>query len=109
MPKEISVSEMKSHLGPTLRWAKDNQDAVIIRVDGEPEAVLIPYATYQEMEMLQARLRKQTQLAALRELRAAIQSQIDLTDAQAYELAGISESVAAKLLDRDESTSAKSQ
>jgi prevent-host-death family protein len=53
MPKTISSSEVRRTFGTLLRWIEDNHDAVIITRRGEPVAVLISYAEYQELQRLQ--------------------------------------------------------
>ena len=49
MPKTISSTEAQSQFGSILKWAKDNNDEVIVKLYGEPAVVLVPYAEYERL------------------------------------------------------------
>jgi prevent-host-death family protein len=105
MAKVVSSTEAKARLGSMLKWARDNQDNVIIEVHGEPEAVLISYAEYQFLEKLKEMHRRQEALSALRALRDEVTANtLELSDHEVYKLAGVSEGIAQKLIAQDHPT-----
>jgi prevent-host-death family protein len=107
MPKQVTSSEAKSHFGELLKWTKENQDKVIVRLYGEPTAVLISYAEYEELEKLRKREQKRKILETLDQLRAeARQQNPHLSDEEAYRLAGFSEEVIPETLKTDETLAA---
>jgi len=96
----VSASEAKSRFGSMLKQAK--QEQVIIEVHGEPEAVLISYTEYQQYEELKELKRRREALEALKALRDEVVAHTqDLTEEEAYKLAGISERSAQKLIAED--------
>jgi prevent-host-death family protein len=108
MPMNVSSTEAKSRLGAMLKWTKENQDEVIIRVHGEPEGVLISYEEYQKFEELRMRERKREVLEILRQLREEVRANTsELSKEEAYRLAGISESIAKKIIENDKENPAQ--
>src|SRR4051794_20793080 len=94
MPKSVSSSEAKSHFGELVKWATENQDKVIVKLYGEPAAVIMSYGEYQEVEQLRKRELKRKALEALDALRQEARRQNPaLTAEEAYRLAGFSEEV----------------
>lgn len=100
MAKIVSASEAKSRFGSILKQAQ--QEQVIIEVHGEPEAVLISYEEYQLTEALKEKNRRREALEAFQSLRSEIAARMpDLTDEKAYKLAGISDSIAKEIIQKD--------
>lgn len=107
MPKTVSSSEAKSRFGELVKWTTENQDKVIVKLYGEPAAVIMSYGEYKEVEQLRKREVKRKALEALDALRQAARRQNpDLTAEEAYRLAGFSEEVIADTLKADEELAA---
>ncbi|MBX3000689.1 MAG: type II toxin-antitoxin system prevent-host-death family antitoxin [Caldilineaceae bacterium] len=107
MPKQVTSTEAKSRFGELLKWTTENQERVIVRLYGEPTAVIISYAEYEELENLRKREQKRKVLEALDQLRAeARQQNLDLADAEGYRLAGFSEEVIEETMKTDEALAA---
>lgn len=87
MTKTVSVSEAKNQLSAMMRWAKENTAAVIVESRGEPEAVILSYAEYQELVALREQERRREALRKLEELAEEIWARnADLTDDEVEEL-----------------------
>ena len=96
----VSASEAKSRFGSMLKQAQ--QEQVIIKVHGEPEAVLISFTEYKLLEGLKEQNRRREAWAAFQSLSKKIASRSpDLTEKEAYELAGISADIAEELIQND--------
>ena len=105
MAKVVSSSEAKARFGSMLKLARDKHEQVIIEVHGEPEAVLISYSEYQVYEELKERNRRREALEALQALRDEVTANTqDLTEEEAYRLAGVSEGIAKQLIEKDQET-----
>jgi PHD/YefM family antitoxin component YafN of YafNO toxin-antitoxin module len=90
-----------------VKWATENQDKVIVKLYGEPAAVIMSYGEYKEVEQLRKRELKRNALNALDALRREARRQNpDLTDEEAYRLAGFSEEVIADTLKADQELAA---
>ena len=106
MAKVVSASEAKSRFGFMLKQAK--QEQVIIEVHGAPEAVLISYHDYQLFEGFKEQNRRREAWEAFKSLRDEVSAQtLELTEQEAYELAGISEEVAKEIIQEDKKASSK--
>lgn len=107
MPKQVTSTEAKSRFGELLKWTTENQDRVIVRLYGEPTAVIMSYAEYEELEKLRKRDQKRKVLEALDQLRAETRRQNpDLCDEEGYRLAGFSEEVIGETLKTDDALTA---
>jgi prevent-host-death family protein len=103
MPKTVTSTEAKSRFGELLKWATQNQDKVIVKLYGEPAAVIISYPEYEEMEKLRKREQKRKVLEALDALRQEVRQQNpDLSTEEAYRLAGFSDDVIQETIQTDE-------
>lgn len=100
MQKIVSSTEAKSRFGTLLKWIKEHE--VIIRVHGEPEAVLISYEDYRQIEELRERERRRIALETLRKLREEVTAQVDLSQEEAYVIAGMSPGVARRIVEYDQ-------
>lgn len=88
----VSASEAKARFGEMLKRAAEQNDEVIVKLYGEPKAVLLSYAEYETLLRLRKLEQKRKVLAALDELRQAIrQENPGLSAEAAYRLAGFSE------------------
>ena len=88
MPKSVSTSEAKSKLSSIIGWVRENRDEVIVESRGQPSAVIMSYAQYEEVRTLREQQRRREALERLRRLRAEVRERNqDLTEEQATELA----------------------
>lgn len=89
MPKTISASEAKNKLGSTIGWVVENRDEVIIENHGEPTAVLMAFAEYQQMQKLKEEERRKQAFQRLQSLRDKVRArnQDITTEEQAMEIA----------------------
>lgn len=107
MPKTVTSSEAKSRFGELVKWTTENQDQVIVKLYGEPKAVIVSYSEYVELEKLRKREQKRKVLEALDNLREEVRRQNPtLSDEEAYRLAGFSEEAVAETLKSDEQLAA---
>lgn len=107
MPRTVSSSEAKSRFGELVKWTTDNQEQVIVRLYGEPAAVIMSYKEYEEVEKLRKREQKRKVLEALDALREEARRQNpNLRPEEAYRLAGFSEEVIQETLQADEASAA---
>jgi prevent-host-death family protein len=96
----VTASEAKLRFGSMLKQAQ--QEQVIIKVHGEPEAVLISYEEYQLTEALKEQNRRRKALEAFQSVRKEVAARMpDLTDEEAYKLAGVSDSIATEIIEKD--------
>lgn len=104
MTKVISASVAKSRFGSMLKQVKHEQ--IIIEVHGEPEAVVISYEEFQQYEQLKEQNRRQKAWEAFKALSdtVALRSP-ELTETEAYELAGVSDEIANELIEKDKELS----
>jgi prevent-host-death family protein len=88
MLKKVSATEAKVNLGALINWARKNKEGVIIERRGQPEAVLLSYEAYQDIQA-QENERRKAALAELESLamRAQARNQ-DLTPEEVDEIAG---------------------
>lgn len=102
MPKIVSSSEAKARFGEYLKWAAERNDQIIIKLYGEPAAVIMSYAEYEEMEKLRKREQKRKVLEALETLRQEARIQNPRLAAEdAYRAAGFSEELVQEMLQAD--------
>lgn len=102
MPRTVSSSEAKSHFGELVKWTTENQEQVIVKLYGEPAAVIISYREYEEVEKLRKREQKRKALEALDALhQEACRQNSELGAEEAYRLAGFSEEVIQETLQAD--------
>lgn len=107
MPRTVSSSEAKARFGELVKWTTENQDKVIVKLYGEPAAVIMSYAEYEEVEKLRKRELKRKTLEALDALRQEARRQNpDLSAEEAYRLAGFSEEVIQETLQADDELAA---
>jgi len=103
MTVSVSSNEARNGLGRLLRLAAEKDEEVVIEVRGKPTAVLVSYADYQEL----VRWKKSQQaMIALEKIRAARASVLartaDLSEADAYRLAGFGEQSTAEIVRHDQ-------
>lgn len=105
MSVSVSSNEARSRLGRLLRLAAEKDENVVIEVRGQPKAVLVSYADYQEL----LRWKKSQQaISALEKIRAARESILErtaeLSESDAYRLAGFGERAAEEIVSHDQQT-----
>lgn len=102
MARIVSSSEAQNNFGAMVQWAEDNSEGVIVERRGKPTAALISYGEYQAMMRLKEQERKRKAFEALETLRKQIAARNqDLTEEEAYRLAGFSEEVIQELLESE--------
>lgn len=102
MPRTISSSEAKSRFDELVKWTSENQEQVIVKVYGEPAAVIMSYKEYEEVEKLRKREQKRKALEVLDALREEARRQNpNLRAEEAYRLAGFAEAVVQETLHAD--------
>jgi len=104
MPKTVSSSEARENFGALLKWAKDNRDEIVVKLRGEPAAVIMSYGEYQEIAELRELRKRQNALTRLRAVRERVQQRVEeceLSAEKAYALAGLEEEAAKNILDQD--------
>lgn len=107
MPKTVSSSEAKARFGEIVKWTTQNNDAVIVKLYGEPTVVILPYREYEEAAKLRQREARRKAWELLEEIRRRVQTQNpDLTAAEAYRLAGFAEEVLQDTLKKDQELAA---
>ena len=107
MPKTVSSTEAKARFGALLKWADESNESVIVTRYGQPVAVIMSCAEYEEVLKLRKREQKRKALEALEALRdEARLRNPDLTAEEAYRLAGFSEEVIQETLQADEALAA---
>lgn len=72
MAKRVSASEAKNRLGSIIDWVTENQEEMIVENRGEPTAVIISIAEYQQMQALKERARRSEALGQMRKLRDSV-------------------------------------
>ena len=88
MPRIVSATEAKTHMGAILDWAEEQDDEVIVQIHGQPKAVIISFAAYQKMRSQREAFRRQQALARLNALAERMASQnADLDQQKADALA----------------------
>ena len=103
MTRTISSSDAKSRFGEVLKWASEGQEEVVVKLYGEPTAVVISMATYQQFEEMRKQERKRRALRDLEQLRHEISAQFDeLSIEERYRLAGMSEEVIRETVANDQ-------
>ena len=73
MTVSVSSNEARNSLGRLLRLAQDENEAVVIKVRGEPTAVLVSYAEYEALAELRRARRAAEALELIRQARARVQ------------------------------------
>lgn len=110
MPKTITSTEAQAQFGAILKWTRENNDEVVVKLYGEPAAVLIPYAEYEKIERLRKQEAGRRALGALDAIRREVRkSNPDLTAAEAYRQAGFSEEIVQETLRKDQALSTSEQ
>ena len=72
MPKTVSATEAKNRLGALLGYVTEQGDDVIVENRGRPEAVIMSYAAYEEVQALREQKRRADALDRLRALRERV-------------------------------------
>lgn len=99
MTISVSSNEARNSLGRLLRLASEENEEVVIRVRGEPTAVLVSYAAYEQMAQWKRIQKAQEALAKIRAIRARVQAKVqDLSSREAYRQAGFGEQAIRELL-----------
>jgi len=95
----VSSNEARNNLGKLLRLVTKDDTEVVIKIRGEPTAVLISYAEYEELNRLKKLLKRQQALEKLRTIRQRVQeSTTELSDQERYQLAGFGEPASQEIM-----------
>jgi prevent-host-death family protein len=88
MSKTISANEAKNRLGTWIALVNEDDTEVIIERHGKPKAVIMSFESYEEVEKLREKQRREELLRRLRALREEVRAQNqDLTQEEAEGLA----------------------
>jgi prevent-host-death family protein len=88
MPRTVSVSEAKNKLSAMLQWAVEQGDEIVVESRGEPKAVIMPYAEYEELLLLREKARRRAALLQMEALAERVQARnADLSPEEAQQLA----------------------
>ncbi len=99
MTINVSSNEARNSLGRLLRLASEENEEVVIRVRGEPTAVLVSYAAYEQLTQLKRIQKAQEALAKIQAARDRVQAKVqDLPPEEAYRQAGFGEQAIQELL-----------
>ena len=102
MPKTVSASEAQARLGSMVQWVDENDDGVIIERRGTPAAAIISYTAFEELMNLRKQQKRRQALEAIRQIREQVQAVTpELTEEEAYRLAGFSEQPLQELVEYD--------
>ena len=94
MPRVVSSSEAQNNFGAMMQWVKENNEEVVVERRGKPTAVLISYEEYKTLSQLKEQERKRQAFERMEMIRRQIaQRNQDLSEEEAYRLAGFSEEV----------------
>jgi prevent-host-death family protein len=103
MPKIVSSTEAKTQFGTLLKWASQENDEVIVKFYGEPKAVIMPYQEYEALLKLREKERRRQAWEAVEKIRRRIEASTpELSQEEAYRLAGFSEEVVQETLQKDQ-------
>ncbi len=69
MPKTISVNDAKNRFDSALQYVSEENDEVIVENDGEPRAVIMSIAGFEEVQELREQKRRANALERLHALR----------------------------------------
>lgn len=88
----VSSNEARNSLGKLLSMVAKDEEEIVIKVRGEPTAVLISYAEYEVLNKLKKLQKRWQALEKLRAVRERVQKRTDeLSDNEVYRLAGFGE------------------
>lgn len=88
MSKTISSNDAKNRLGTWIALVNDTDEEVIIERHGKPKAVIMSFESFEEVQQLREKQRREKLLSQLRALRDEVRAQnVDLTQEEAEELA----------------------
>lgn len=88
MPKIVSTTEAKARFSELMRWTVKHQDSVIIKSRGNPQAAIISYTEYEQLQRLKKQINRQEAISQLEMLAREIQANNqNITSEAADELA----------------------
>ena len=95
----VSSNEARNSLGKLLSMVAKDEEEIVIKVRGEPTAVLISYAKYEILNKLKKLQKRWEALEKLRAVRQRVYKRTgDLSDSEAYHQAGFGENALKDLL-----------
>ena len=88
MPRTVSATEAKIHLGAMIEWAISHREGVIIESRGRPRAVLVDFDEYQSLQQAREASRRQEAWRRLEALAERVSARNrDLAETQAEDIA----------------------
>ena len=103
----VSSNEARNSLGKLLRMASDDGEEIVIKVRGEPTAVLISYTEYEALAELKQLQKRMQALETLRNIHSRVQQRNeDLPDEEAYRMAGFGEEAIREIIEFDQQLAA---
>ena len=89
MPKIVSSTQAKAHLGTLLKWIDQHDDEVIVELYNKPAAVLMTYTEYEEIVKLRKQARQRQAQTEMQTLRTEVDARNpEIIVEEAYQLAG---------------------
>ena len=108
MTISVTSSEARKNLGKLLRLASEEDEDVVINVRGEPTAVLVPYAKYEEMPKRTKAIGSDEAIRLIRKARARVQERMGhVSDEEAYRMAGFGENAIKEILQHEDEIAGK--
>ena len=88
MTISVSSSEARKSLGKLLILASEKNEEVVIRVRGEPTAVIVSYSQYEQLIKDKEARKREEALRLLRSARARVQERMEgVSREEAYRMA----------------------
>ena len=99
MTISVTSSEARKSLGKLLHLASEENEEVVIKVRGEPTAVLVSYSQYEQLTKEREARKREEALRLLRSARARVQERMEgVSDEEAYRMAGFGENAIKEIL-----------
>src|SRR5689334_6736954 len=75
MTKTISAPDTSASLDTAMDWVNDNPEPLVLERDGQPQAVLLSFEEYEQLQAFKEEARRQAGLVQLWQLAARIRQQ----------------------------------
>ena len=99
MAISVTSSEARKSLGKLLHLASEENEEVVIKVRGEPTAVIVSYSQYEQLTLEREARKREEALRLLRSARARVQERMEgVSDEEAYRMAGFGENAIKEIL-----------
>ena len=107
MTISVSSSEARKGLGKLLILASEKNEEVVIKVRGEPTAVIVSYSQYEQLIKDKEARKREEALRLLRSARARVQERMEgVSREEAYRMAGFGENVIKEIIQHEDEVAA---